>query len=213
MSSSLGFVAKDNTLSNVKVQESLVAKTLAAQTVSTETLSTDTLFADTATITHLNGNMSGNINGTSILLPTTGGIPTPLTYYEEFAGVATFTSTAFTGMQTATMNITRVGKAVSLTLQPFTVTANGSAGGYIIAAAGTVPSRFLFTLATLPGVFGLFNAFSNGTSLGFIRIANDGSITLGLYNTTGFPGFPNVGTIGFDATFMPAPATLAWSLT
>jgi hypothetical protein len=76
--------------------------------------------------------------GTGIQLPTTGGTPTTLNYYE--AGTFTLTlSGIWSASQTGTVRFVRIGNLVTLTLPTIQATQNTSA---IITMSG-IPSRFL----------------------------------------------------------------------
>lgn len=77
--------------------------------------------------------------GTSVLLPTSGGTPTALTFYEELSTTVDFTSGMFAGALTANVQFTRVGNMVTMLLSSATTTANGTPG---VLTSTVIPARF-----------------------------------------------------------------------
>ena len=78
----------------------------------------------------------GTLTTSGILLPTTGGIPEKLNYYEEYSNNITWTG-PFTAI--ANIKITRIGKIVTVNITGISNTATANAA---FLSAGAIPSRF-----------------------------------------------------------------------
>jgi len=74
-----------------------------------------------------------------ITLPTTGGVPSPLTFYQRFTGSIDFTSTAFAGTQTIVCHFARIGDIVTMSVKRL-ISFGSGANGLINGTA--IPSQF-----------------------------------------------------------------------
>lgn len=77
--------------------------------------------------------------GTSILLPTTGGIPTPLTFYQRITTTITFTSAALVIPRTTSCHLVRIGDTVTMTVRGFGGVGSGSPG---TITGSAIPTQF-----------------------------------------------------------------------
>lgn len=77
--------------------------------------------------------------GTSILLPTTGGIPTPLTFYQRITETITFTSPSFAAPRTTSCHFVRIGDTVTMSMKAFVGVGNGVAG---TITGSAIPTQF-----------------------------------------------------------------------
>jgi hypothetical protein len=103
-----------------------------------------------------------------ILFATTGGTAANLNYYEKFVNSsAVFTSTMFSGTQTTTFTLLRIGGLVIFSMIGFSGSASGTSGPIIsqTSPATTIPSRFLPTI--------------NGTAEQLIQIVSAGTTNNG----------------------------------
>ncbi len=78
---------------------------------------------------------------TNLLLPTTGGTPTALTYNEELQTTIAFTGPSTTSPNTVDVHLSRVGNIVTLSVAQLLVTGTGVAGKFV-SSAGAIPTRF-----------------------------------------------------------------------
>jgi hypothetical protein len=80
--------------------------------------------------------------GTSITLPTSGGTPTALSFYEVFTSTMDFTCSAFSGTQTVSYSVARIGQMCTLVMNGFTRTADGTGSSAIATSGAGIPARF-----------------------------------------------------------------------
>lgn len=148
--------------------------------------------------------VNGEKTITHLLLPTTGGIPTPLTFYEEFVGTVDFTSLAFAGTQTVNIFLTRVGNMVVMQLSGISVAGSGVAGSFSTVPSGVpIPDRFRPSLVgsaptyviqvvdnfvPMPGLFTI-------TTAGFFTIVKSVVSGSNLFLNITFSG---MGTVGYN---------------
>jgi hypothetical protein len=122
--------------------------------------------------------ISGAISGTTItgtlglLLPTSGGTPTTLNYYEEATTlIALAPSIGGAYVYNGNVYLIRIGKLVTLRIPAFTGNAQG---GYMVAAAASgIPVRFR-PLSNV--VYAIPIMISNGTS--GINQSNPGQLVI-----------------------------------
>ena len=92
----------------------------------------------------------------SLVLPTTGGTATPLTYYEEYSDPAFVWSINGTGYQTTSVTsqvkAVRVGSLVTVRLVQATVLGSGSGTAGIFISTSTLPARFCPAAANVVAV-------------------------------------------------------------
>lgn len=140
--------------------------------------------------------------GSAIYLPTSGGVPAPLSFYEEYSSTLDFQSNAFSGTRTINYNIVRVGSMVTLFLgEMATGAASGSPGS--IVSFNDIPSRFMFTSDT--NCYSFANVRSNSVPiLGTVFVRPIGTVT---YYAGPTPSqFAATGTITLHA------CTVSWTL-
>jgi len=168
-------------------------------TISTLTAGTLTTTDFTATNTNTTNLTATNVNATSILLPTTGGTPTSLNYYEEYSQNVDFKGSGpgpIAGTQTVLINIVRAGKLVTMNLAGFIAAGNGSVG-FLTSASTPLPARFrpaanqVYMIRVLDGTINAAGEliFQSGGYFDIYRsIAGD---------FTEIP-FSGIGDVGFD---------------
>ena len=186
----------DVSLSQVSVNLATLAcagsLTVAVNAAITGTLSS--LSLSTGVIT------AGAITATSLTLPTTGGTPAALNYYEENTVFNVSMSTPDSTNHDLSITATRVGKLVTLHSNGLSVTSNSAAR--FVAAVGQIPSRFRPT----SGIAWLDNVEDNGSAvLGSISVAADGSMLVGVGVTAG--NFQNTGSaaiLSFSVSYLVA---------
>ncbi len=176
-------------------------------------IDTTNLVATNLTTTNLTAT---NTTTTNLFLPTSGGIPTSLTYYEEFKGTVTFTSNAFNGSQTVDMLLTRIGNLVTMQLSGFTATANGVAGSFTTVTSGTsIPTRFrpntlggdsIFPIQVTDNFLPIIGRFTV-TTAGFFTVTRSSVSTVNvllniLFNGVGAPHFGSLGFSKFSASWI-----------
>jgi hypothetical protein len=113
-------------------------------------------------------------NSSGILLPTSGGTPAGLNYYEEYSNTITLTGPWASG-QSCNMYIRRIGKMVTCGFSQVNTTTNSSA---TITCAGAIPVRFYS--ASIASTIGFaYPVISNGTEALLTMTVNmaNGNIT------------------------------------
>lgn len=134
----------------------------------------------TLTVALNNLNVAVQIN-----LPTTGGTPAPLNYYEEYN--APITMGGPVANTTSQVWIYRIGKICVLILNGVTGAANGSGGFF--ASTSSIPSRFF----PITGASVNCNVLSGVTdSIGICTLDTLGSIKI--FSDATFAGFSTTGT-------------------
>ena len=139
---------------------------------------------------------------TGILLPTTGGTPTELSYNEVLVTTIDFTSDSFAGTQPANIRLSRVGNTVSLTAETFLVAGNGTPGNFL--ATDAIPARFRPSTNNIIG----FASVQDGlvATLGQILVATTGQIIASRTTVSGAnienSQFAGVGEIGYNSFSM-----------
>lgn len=159
-------------------------------------------------ITSTNQNIAGEKNFTTgIYLPTSGGTPRLLDFYERWSGTFTF-GTIFAVNQIADVYITRIGTLVTLTLQAVFATAQTVTSGLnsTSSSGNTIPARFLGGSKTT--VIQAYNCSGSGISgsgnaLAYFRVIDTGSMTIQLTSGSFFTG---AGSNGWDM------CSFSWSL-
>ncbi len=127
----------------------------------------------------------------NLLLPTTGGTPSPLNYYEELTLPVTY-SGPWAVSQNRDIKITRIGRIVTLlfesVLQVATVNIN-------ITVTGTIPARFRpqSTADSNETWYSIPITDNTIVSTVFMSILNTGAITIThVYSGAGSSGFNNL---------------------
>jgi len=158
-------------------------------------------------------NVTGATSTGSLVLPTTGGVPTPLTYYEEYTNPSfvwnsgsNYTPTSVT----LTINIVRVGRMVTMHIPAFSVTGNGGTQAVFISNTA-IPSRFVPASGVNDTI--QYLGVNNGTTTtgqgSFVvnRSSTSGILALGTgYNVGAFANTLN-GTYG-----LPWDCYVSWSV-
>jgi len=133
----------------------------------------------------------------TLLLPTTGGTATNLSYYEEYTAAFGFTGPWGGGATTYTrnVNITRVGRIVTLRIDGINQTQNLAAS---ILMTGSLPARFVPT-ATTDSTFFDFQVtlLDNGNIVnGDLQMSNTGGIRIFMMKYTGTAPFTYTNSTG-----------------
>lgn len=153
---------------------------------------------------------STNITTSNLFLPTTGGVPTSLTYYEEFVGTTTFTSTAFAGTQTVDMLLTRVGNMVTMQLSGISVTGTGVQGAITNNASGVpLPTRFMPRSAGGDSIFVIQVRDNNVPMPGRFTLSTNGFFNVVKSTVSGSNLFINVAFSGVGVTGF-AKFSISW---
>jgi len=131
------------------------------------------------------------MTGTNIYLPTSGGIPSELNYYEETTSNITF-SNGFSSNQTVGIKFIRIGKIVTAYFPNISATASGVANPITNTGGSVVPSRFLSgsgsrscVMAVVSNSVGSFGTITVSQTTGDISIYNN----FGNFATTGNNGW------------------------
>lgn len=126
-------------------------------------------------------NVAGNTTTGSLTLPTTGGVPASLNYYEEYSAPITFNFAAGYNptSTTITIGIVRIGKMVTLHIPPVSTLGTGGAGSTFSTNSNVIPTRFIPAIVVDIWSAGLFvvnstnqqgaigiNPSNNGLSIG-----------------------------------------------
>ncbi len=149
------------------------------------------------------------IFGTSISLPTSGGVPTPLSFFEEFSSTLDFTSNAFSGTISIAYNIVRIGSLVVMTMAGIDLTAASGSPGLIDSGFSVIPARFRFTNTNpLNAIFKAYvGATSNSTQLaGIVRTTSASGRFIFSAGPADGNQFAATGNLGIN------PFTMAWTL-
>jgi hypothetical protein len=112
-------------------------------------------------------------------LPTSGGTPTTLNYYEEGTFVANFNASAgVSGSNTSkTITYTRIGRMVTLYMAGITNMTSGTTAVLFATAASTVPTRLIPASNLKWPTQAVFNnTFS--TTCGEFAVQTDGSLRI-----------------------------------
>lgn len=124
----------------------------------------------------------------NLQLPTTGGLPSSLNYYENYTQNVAFSGTWATA-ENVVMTISRIGLIVNLQLQAFQFPSIG--GTQITTSAGAVPARFAPTSATSFSIPYVNNSSSPPLLSAIFTINTNGSLFV-MPSTA----FTNVGNAG-----------------
>lgn len=132
--------------------------------------------------------------GSNILMPTIGGTPSNFNYYEELDTTLDFTGN-FAGTQQVACKYTRVGRMVTVSMEPFTVAAN-AVGGINSAA---IPTQFRPIVANVSFISPVRN--NSVTTAGGVTLTTGGVFAFNRLDLTGTPGnffttFENAGNVG-----------------
>lgn len=123
---------------------------------------------------------SAAITGGSITLATAGGTPTALNYYEEFSTTITWTGACISGSTTTTMDLTRIGRSVFMTIGTLSATGTGNAS--TIVSSGAIPSRFRPATNLVAAAVNVL--YTTNAGLGVLNVtSSNGNLTVGLTNT------------------------------
>ena len=124
------------------------------------------------------GNFEMNVGAK---FPTSGGTKSVLDYYEEYSQTFTFTNTGVTNANTVTCRIIRIGKMVSLTIDPIEFDTGASTIYSVNTNTSTIPSRFrpASSFCQLVRMRG-----STGVDYGSFVVQTSGRLNLDLINTT-----------------------------
>lgn len=137
--------------------------------------------------------------GTGIFLPTTGGTPSALNYYEEYTHTSQMTG-IWASAQNLTLSIVRMSKLVRIIVYSTVATANTAS---FITVTTPLPSRF-YPVSDVYGV--VFNTNNGATSFGTMWIDTSGNIKIYCTNSSGAPlsnfvGSGNGGTLGGSVSY------------
>jgi hypothetical protein len=169
---------------------------------------TDQLAVDTIGAFTSNGNVTLNGNGTGCAFAGTNGLkfvnsttsytPTALTYYEQVDSSSLTVSGCFASNQSVTAYWHRIGRQVTFYLATISAAAAAALGS---AASGSIPTRFR-PLADVR--FPLLVINNSAAAVGWIIIANDGSLTFSLSPSGAFSGTNNNGWNASVFTYLTA---------
>jgi hypothetical protein len=159
----------------------------------------DPLIVDAVISKTVNGNLTLSGNGTgsvyvadALLLPTTGGTPSPLDYYEDFSASMSFKGPWATNV-TTTVRIVRIGKMAVASFGDIMAPGAGATSS-ALTATSALPGRF-WPAATVHGLI----AGNDRTFLG--QAAITGSYTV---DTAGIVSFyANAGNGTFNSAGNP----------
>jgi hypothetical protein len=146
-------------------------------------------------ITSTNQSIAGEKTfSTGIKLPTSGGTPSLLNFYEEWSDVFTFTN-IFSVNQIALVKLVRVGTMITMVVSGTLATASGSSSATCVSTGSVViPSRFRPSTSTHCGIC---NAINNSASTpARIQVSTGGVITITVISTT----WGTSGSNGFEAS-------------
>lgn len=140
----------------------------------------------------------------NILMPTTGGTASPLTYYEEYTAPYTFSGPWGATTYTRNINITRIGRICMLKIDAIEQTASV---GSSISMTPNLPARFTPAATTdATNQYFQINAYDgNVLKNGTVRLASDGSLLFLVQGNTAFPllytTYTGIGSTGFSNVF------------
>lgn len=134
---------------------------------------------------------------TGLLLPTVGGTPALLDYYESGSMAVTWTG-AFTTPQPGNVGFSRIGKTVTLFFG--TENAAQDSAGSVFLASGTIPSELQPTINVVCPVAGVSD---NGTFVNAaVEITSTGQVLLTVNRGLPFSGVGNLLWTDFSATYI-----------
>jgi hypothetical protein len=124
-----------------------------------------------------------------LLLPTTGGTATGLTYYEQVSQNYVWRG-IWTASQNGTLSITRIGNQVTLHLQTNLLTTASSSN---VITTDAIPNRFFPANTTYFGAQITDNAT---TQHGTVQLSATGILTISTASLGAFSGLSNIGASG-----------------
>lgn len=158
----------------------------------------------------LNSDSVNILEDGSLFLPTSGGSPSNLNYYEQHLFMMNF-SLGGTSISNTDVSLIRCGRMVTMTVNGANRTATYSGNGYIIGGIeSSIPERFRPIINEI--IVGIM-VINNGNDLpGFVTVSSDGSLLLKVnasanyyanssYDTDNFYGGVGV-NIGFHSFSM-----------
>lgn len=143
----------------------------------------------------------------NIVLPTSGGTPTSLSYYENYAGTYVFSGPWGATTYSSTIKISRIGNLVNLRIDSIKQVA--SVAESVIIMTGSLPTRFIpassinSTLTQFP-----ITVYDNNFLIsGILQLSSTGLIQIGFMKYTGsspyfYTGSTGTGICGFDNIFI-----------
>ncbi len=218
-----GLVPKDGSFSNVVVQKQITTPMVRAtdvvvestltlgnganivsvpntnNVISAETMNAGTLNATTINTTTQNALVT-NTTGLNVLFINLGitGSSSPLSYYEALTTTLDFSSSMYTGTQTCTVNITRIGNSVTVVFQGFSAHVTGVDGK--LAATG-FPSRFL-PLVDMNATAFTIQGGGDVTVASRMVVQTNGNVTIfGTVSGGDFNALSNVGIVTFTTSW------------
>lgn len=148
--------------------------------------------------------------GTGILLPTSGGTPSLLDYYEALTGTLVYTCNAFVGSRNVNFQIVRSGAQVVFFSDGLPTEAASGAPGLMLAPATPIPSQFLPTATVTGAILTFASVTSNSVRVvGTFRVSQGGnfSIAAGAAEGTTFAATGNLGFNPFVSSWtIPGPS-------
>lgn len=118
-----------------------------------------------------------------IYLPTSGGTPSPLSYYEEYTELVTYAGGFTVNPTNQTVDIVKIGNIINVYIHPFAGVSNATTA---ITSSTLLPTRFR-PVATTTIACQVFD--NNLRILGYVSILNTGAIFIETCNmTSGQPG-------------------------
>ena len=157
-------------------------------------------FGGTVEMANFSSNGLAITGGLGLVLPTTGGTPSTLSYYEEYAY-----STAITGpysIANVNFSITRIGRVVTLTMTSLSTSAASTNSSAAFANATNLPTRFCPVSSTSFPIE-IYDTTNNPavTWIARLVILSSGGFNISLSPSGGFNSGSTYGIVSFSVSY------------